>query len=74
MGRCSHAREGAGYTEAPEALAHAVRRCLEKDPESRLHVLDLARSLAAFAEDKGVASLDVLEREGALPRATLSPT
>jgi hypothetical protein len=57
--------------ETPEALAHLVGRCLEKDPELRPHVLELARVLATFAESSGVASLEVLERKGVLPRATM---
>jgi hypothetical protein len=48
-----------------------VGRCLEKDPELRPHVLELARVLATFAESSGVASLEVLERKGVLPRATM---
>jgi hypothetical protein len=52
--------------EAPEVLARLVARCLEKDPGRRPHVADLARELAAFAEDDNVVSLEALEREGAL--------
>lgn len=52
--------------EASETLALLVSRCLEKDPELRPSAEALARELGTFAEDNGVAPLDVLERDGAL--------
>jgi serine/threonine protein kinase len=52
--------------EAPETLVRLIERCLAHDPASRPGARELARELAAFANDAGVPSLDALEREGAL--------
>jgi hypothetical protein len=54
------------HAEAPEALAHGVARCLERDPESRPDARQLAGELAAFANREGMATLEVLERLGSL--------
>ena len=52
--------------DTPLALSGLVARCLEKNPSARPSAQDLARELADVAAAEGVASVDALEREGAL--------
>lgn len=57
--------------DVPAAMADLVRRCLAKDPAGRPPAAELGQALAAIADDRGVPSLDAMEREGALFDARL---
>ena len=47
--------------EVPERLDQAVLACLEKDPDRRARLVDLARTLVSFAPERARASLERIE-------------
>jgi hypothetical protein len=58
----------------PEAMAEAVGRCLAKEPHARPTAAELAATLVAMADERGVPPLDQLERAGALHDARMRAT
>src|SRR5580698_6104194 len=58
----------------PIELERAVLRCLEKDPDGRSTLVELARTLARYAPDRAKASLERIEATagGPAPRARAS--
>jgi serine/threonine protein kinase len=55
----------------PIELERTVLRCLEKDPDGRATLVELARTLARYAPDRAKASLERIEATAGGPIASL---